>query len=145
MTRAVTRALTPSASRPGHRGVAMTAVASAALALLAGCSGSREPSGSGGLGTAGGPPSAQTFTLHGNDQRQFVPQTVQAKVGTLTLTLQNGGVPHNVTFKQSGLPGISAVSGSATKSVVLVFSTPGTYDFECTIHPGMDGKVVVTR
>jgi plastocyanin len=97
-----------------------------------------------GTGTAEGPAEAQTFLLRGNDRDQFVPATVAAKVGRLTLTLQNQGVPHNVTFADPALPGIATVSGSATKSTVLTFRTAGTYVFTCTIHPGMAGKVVVS-
>jgi plastocyanin len=114
------------------------------LAAVAACSGSHAPKSGGGVGTTAGAPSAQTFTIHGNDRDQFVPQTVEAKVGSLTLTLQNGGVPHNLTFQSSALQGISTVSGSETKSTTLTFSSPGTYTFVCTIHPGMTGKVVVT-
>jgi plastocyanin len=29
-------------------------------------------------------------------------------------------------------------------SVDVTFTTPGTYSFECTIHPGMQGKIIVT-
>lgn len=114
------------------------------LTGLAACGGSHAPKSGGGAESAAGPASAQTFTVHGNDRDQFVPQTIAAKVGTLTLSLQNGGVPHNLTFKTSGLPGIATVSGGATKSTTLTFTTPGTYVFECTIHPGMEGKVVVS-
>lgn len=113
------------------------------LAGVAACGGSHAPKSGGGVAAASGPASAQTFTIHGNDQDQFMPQTLSAKVGTLTLTLQNGGVPHNLTFKTAGLPAIGTVSGSATKSTTLTFTSPGTYVFECTIHPGMEGKVVV--
>lgn len=118
----------------------------AALSLVpaSACGGSHAPKSGGGVGTAAGAPSAQTFTIHGNDRDQFVPQTLQAKVGTLTLSLQNGGVPHNLTFSSGGLQGISTVSGGATKSTTLTFTTPGTFDFVCTIHPGMAGKIVVT-
>jgi plastocyanin len=115
-----------------------------ALALAA-CGGSHAPKDGGGAGTATGPVTAQTFTVHGNDQDQFVPQTIAAKVGTLTLTLQNGGVPHNLTFSDASLPAIGVVSGNATKSTTLRFPKAGTYTFACTIHPGMDGKVVVTE
>jgi len=116
------------------------------LCLLAAsaCGGSHAPKAGGGAESAAGPPTAQTFTIHGNDRDEFVPQTLAAKVGTLTLTLQNGGVPHNLTFKTSGLPGIPTVSGSVTKSTTLTFNQPGTFVFECTIHPGMEGKIVVT-
>jgi plastocyanin len=41
------------------------------------------------------------------------------------------------------LPGIGVVDGTATKSTTLTFSQPGTYVFTCTIHPGMEGRVVV--
>lgn len=116
----------------------------AALCLAAACGGSHEPKAGGGSGTAAGPADAQTFTVHGNDRDQFVPQTVQAKVGRLTLSLQNGGVPHNLTFKDTSLQGIGVVSGSGTKSTTLTFRSAGTFVFECTIHPGMEGKVVVS-
>jgi plastocyanin len=113
--------------------------------VVAACGGSHAPRPGGGAGTTAGPADAQVFTIHGNDRDQFVPQTVQARVGVLTLTLRNGGVPHNLQFRDPGLPGIGVVSGAGTKSTQLTFSGPGTYAFVCTIHPGMDGKVVVSR
>jgi plastocyanin len=112
---------------------------------VAGCGGSHAPRPGGGVGTTEGPADAQVFTIHGNDRDQFVPQTVQARVGVLTLALRNGGVPHNLVFQSGGLPAIGVVSGSGVKSTRLTFTAPGTYDFVCTIHPGMDGKVVVSR
>jgi plastocyanin len=115
-----------------------------ALSLVAACGGSHAPKSGGGVGTAAGPAGAQEFTIHGNDRDQFVPQTVRAQVGTLTLTLQNGGVPHDLTFKNGGLPAIGVVSGSGTKSARLTLTEPGTYVFECTIHPGMEGTLVVS-
>jgi plastocyanin len=113
------------------------------LVAVAGCGGSHAPKAGGGTGTAAGPPAAQTFTVHGNDNDQFAPQTITAKVGTLMLTLRNGGVPHNLTFSDPALHGIGVVSGAESKSTTLTFDRPGTYAFVCTIHPGMDGKVVV--
>lgn len=113
--------------------------------LAAGCGGQSDstPKAGTGSGTASGPPTAQTFTIHGTDAQTFEPATVRAKVGRLTLTLESGGVPHNLTFADPSLPGISAVSGAVAKSTVLTFNRPGTYAFSCTIHPGMNGKVVV--
>jgi plastocyanin len=119
-------------------------LAAVALAGVAACGGSHAPKSGGGTGAAEGPASAQTFTVHGNDRDQFVPQTVVAKVGTLTLTLQNGGVPHNLTFRDPSLASIGVVSGGETKSSVLRLSAPGTFVFVCTIHPGMQGKLVVS-
>lgn len=87
---------------------------------------------------------AQTFLLMGNDNDEFVPETVNVRVGTLTLTLKNGNVPHNVAFRDDTLEGIPTISGEETKSTTLTFAKAGTYDFTCTIHPGMDGKIVVS-
>jgi plastocyanin len=131
------------APRRGARLAALLLAAGTALATAA-CGGSHAPKGAGGTGTAAGPPGAQVFTIHGNDRDQFLPQTVQAQVGVLTLRLQNGGVPHDLVFADRALPGISAVSGTGTKSTRLTFTQPGTFAFECTIHPGMDGRVVVS-
>ncbi len=111
---------------------------------LTGCGGSHAPTGGGGTGAAAGPASAQTFTVRANARDQYVPQTITATVGTLTLSLHTGGVPHDLRFRTSGLPGIGTVSGDVTKSTTLTFTAPGTYVFECTIHPGMEGKVVVS-
>jgi plastocyanin len=115
-----------------------------ALALLAGCGGSSSPSGGTGVGTATGPADDQAFTIRGTDRLQFDPQTVDAKVGTLTLTLHNGGVPHDLKFADPSLPSIPVVSGDRTASATLHFTRPGTYTFVCTIHAGMTGKVVVS-
>jgi len=93
---------------------------------------------------APGGTAAQTFLLMGNDNDEFVPKTVNVKVGTLTLTLKNGNVPHNVVFRDDTLEGIPTISGDETKSTTLTFGEAGTYDFTCTIHPGMDGKIVVS-
>ena len=113
--------------------------------LLGGCGGQSDstPEPGTGTGTADGPADAQTFTISGTDADAFDPATVQAKVGRLTLALRNGGVPHNLVFDDKALKGIPVVSGSAAKSTVLTFNRPGTFTFECTLHPGMAGKVVV--
>jgi plastocyanin len=118
-------------------------LATLSLVGLAACGGSHAPKAGGGTGTTSGPADAQTFTMHGNDHDQFVPQTLTARVGRLTLTLRNGGVPHNLTFRDPALHGIGVVSGAESKSATLTFDKPGTYAFVCTIHPGMDGKLVV--
>ncbi|MEO6205013.1 MAG: plastocyanin/azurin family copper-binding protein [Mycobacteriales bacterium] len=115
---------------------------------LAACSGSSAGSAADSTAApaaaASGAPAAQTFLLRGNDQDVFEPQRFAAKVGTLELTLQNGGVPHNVTFDDASLTGIPTISGAERKSTTLTFTKPGTYTFVCTIHSGMDGAIVVS-
>jgi plastocyanin len=113
--------------------------------LLAGCGGESDstPAAGTGMGTAEGPAQAQTFTIHGTDADAFSPSTVQAKVGRLTLALQTGGVPHDLSFEDKGLPGIPVVSSGETRTTALTFDRPGTFTFMCTLHPGMTGKLVV--
>ena len=131
-----------------------TALALAALPLLAlaACGGSGDGgSDTGGSGAGGGSvvaqgaPDAQTATVVGNTQLEFVPNRIEAKAGTLALTMQiEGGVPHNLVFDEDTIgEDIDTISeGSATGT--FEFPQPGTYDFVCTLHPGMDGEVVVS-
>lgn len=41
--------------------------------------------------------------------------------------------------------GTLSVGGPGPSSVQITFTKPGTYKFECEIHAGMDGKIVVTH
>ena len=94
---------------------------------------------------AAGPANAQTITVDSTDDLDFVPEVLEAKVGTLTITLGNSGqVSHNLVFDDPGLPAIGTVPGGRSLSATYTFDKPGTYTFVCTFHNGMDGKVVVS-
>ena len=95
--------------------------------------------------TATGPADAQVVEVVSNDQIEFEPATVNAKVGTLTLTHRNGGsIPHNLVFDDKSLGGTETLTEGKEEALTLTFKEPGTYDFVCTIHSGQDGKVVVS-
>lgn len=117
----------------------------ALLLALSGCGGggTAAPS-SAGAATAAGPASAQTVTVDANNMLKFSPQTVHAKVGTLKLTMTIvGGVPHNLEFDDAGVGApIPTTTTSATQT--YTFTKAGTYRFECTIHSGMVGQVIVS-
>ena len=134
--------MTP-ARRTAH---ALAALPLLALAACGGSSGGDAAGGGGGSSvTAQGAPDAQTATVVGNTQLKFVPNRVEAKVGKLALTMEiEGGVPHNLVFDEDTIgQDIDTISeGSATG--MFEFPQPGTYDFVCTLHPGMDGQVVVS-
>jgi plastocyanin len=69
----------------------------------------------------------------------FTPATAFVSVGgivTWTFATQ-----HNVTFEGSGAPANVPTTGSG--SVSRTFPTAGTFQYQCTIHPGMSGSVVV--
>jgi plastocyanin len=68
----------------------------------------------------------------------FKKSTVKiAKGGSVKWVFKDGDTPHNVTF---------ATKHSRTQksgSYTMRFARAGTFKYHCTIHPGMNGKVVV--
>jgi plastocyanin len=112
--------------------------------LLVGCSGSTQVKDNGSV-TAAGAPEAQTATVTMQDSLSFSPNTVNAKVGTLTLTVSNTGlVPHNLVFDDALLGKTNTVDGKQSTPLKVVFAKAGTFTFKCTFHSRMTGKVVVS-
>jgi alcohol dehydrogenase (cytochrome c) len=71
----------------------------------------------------------------------YTPQVVQVPVGT-TLTFKNdGSVIHTATAADGSWDTGDISGGGGTASVE--FDTPGTFNFNCTPHPWMLGRVVV--
>ncbi|MGH8622227.1 MAG: cupredoxin domain-containing protein [Burkholderiales bacterium] len=73
----------------------------------------------------------------------FQPPRVEIRVNG-TITWAFGAVPHNVIFaatagRPADIPGFNQ-----NTSVARTFTAAGTFPYECTIHPGMRGTVVVT-
>jgi plastocyanin len=124
--------------------VKRTLTAAVVVVLLVGCNGSSKVKDNGSV-TAAGAPEAQTATVMMLDTLSFSPNTVNAKVGTLTLTASNSGlVPHNLVFDDSFLGKTGTVDGKQSMSLKLVVAKAGTFTFKCTFHSGMSGKVVVS-
>jgi len=73
---------------------------------------------------------------------QFDPPTLTTHVGH-TITFAFGPVGHNVFFTPvAGAP--ADIPGTvANTSITRTFNAAGTYTYTCTIHPGMNGRVVV--
>ena len=72
----------------------------------------------------------------------FTPSTLTISAGE-AVSFNFGAVAHNVFFdSQAGVP--ANIEGSnANISVSRTFSTAGTYQYTCHIHPFMHGTVVV--
>ncbi len=75
----------------------------------------------------------------------FNPGTVTVAKGGTVVWTNDDSVNHDVT-KTSG-PGPDFKSGTGNlaggDTYKQTFDTPGTIVYRCTIHPGMDGKIVV--
>ena len=106
----------------------------AAAIVLAGCGGD-----DGGGGGADAAPVTGVTQVAAKDN-QFIPPAIQVPAGTeVTWTFKDRFVPHDVTGDgwKSGEP---QRKGTFTHT----FDQPGTYPYRCTVHDGMDGRVVVT-
>jgi plastocyanin len=72
---------------------------------------------------------------------QFTPPQVDISLGG-TVTWQFGAAAHNVTFgSTTGAP--TNINDSQSTSVTRTFTTAGSFSYACTLHPGMNGMVVV--
>jgi plastocyanin len=89
---------------------------------------------------------AQSFpftaaVVAGDPATTFTPASVDISA-TGTVTWSFGQLAHNVTFgAQAGAP--QNIGDSVNSDVPRTFNTTGTFGYNCTIHPGMSGTVVV--
>ena len=122
----------------------------AALLAAAGCGSS------GGGNTASAPATAPAPSSSGGQSAggvtkvdmkniQFSPKTLTVKKGTTVEWVNQDSVNHDVT-KQTG-PGPKFSSGTGNfgsgDSYKVTFNAAGTVRYECTVHPGMTGTIVV--
>ena len=112
-------------------------IASLVIAALAGCGGDSPTA------PVTQTPPVSSATVNATPSEQFTPGQVTLTVGG-TVTFAFGSLAHNVFFDNgpAGAPD-NITAPSANKSVALTFNSPGTYVYNCHIHPGMRGTVVV--
>jgi len=102
-----------------------------------------------GCGSDGGtttPPTSgnktvDVFTLSSAFSPNFV-QIAQGDTVRFTIRPAQNGEGHDVTFNATpGAPPNIKVTLNAV--IPLVFSTKGTFHYNCFVHPGMSGDIVV--
>jgi plastocyanin len=87
-------------------------------------------------GSAGPPPSVEGPAVAVRDY-QFEPVTLTVETGSTVTWVWEGRAPHDVVGQ--GFESEDQSSGTFRHT----FEQPGTYAYECTIHPGMEGNIIV--
>jgi plastocyanin len=70
----------------------------------------------------------------------YSPNPVSVSVGATVTWMNNDGITHTAT-SNTGAFDTQNIGAGASKSVT--FSTAGTFQYHCSIHPGMMGTVIV--
>jgi plastocyanin len=88
------------------------------------------------------PPSATPPNAVTTDGAAFTPSTITVAQGA-TVTWQIVGNTHNVTFGANKPTGGDAPNTPSGGTITRTFPTAGTYTYQCTLHTGMSGTVIV--
>lgn len=73
---------------------------------------------------------------------RFSPDRLSLRGGDSVLVTNRDRVAHDFTI---GVLGVESGEMNHGDTFPYRFGAPGSYTFVCTIHPGMDGTLTVTR
>jgi plastocyanin len=110
-------------------------VAMVGAVALAGCGSDSS------LPTTQSPPPANT--VQATTSNTFNPSTLTVSVGT-TVTFAFASVAHTVFFDgaPAGAPA-NITAPTSNQSVTRTFGTAGSFPYNCHLHAGMSGRIVV--
>ncbi|HVY59888.1 MAG TPA: cupredoxin family copper-binding protein [Xanthobacteraceae bacterium] len=74
------------------------------------------------------------------DNFTFEPQTVTVKAGTTVSWRNDDDIPHTVTSATRAFKSKALDTGD---TFAFTFTTPGTYEYFCSLHPHMKATIVV--
>ncbi|HTP91446.1 MAG TPA: cupredoxin family copper-binding protein [Xanthobacteraceae bacterium] len=74
------------------------------------------------------------------DNFTFTPQTLTVKAGTTVTWTNKDDIPHAIAATDKGF---RSKALDTDDSYSFTFTTPGTYQYFCSLHPHMTGTVVV--
>ena len=76
----------------------------------------------------------------------YVPPTLTVSAGTTVRVTNADSAPHTVTVAGGASPGASFDTGHIEPGKTAIFTAPtapGSYAYDCTIHPFMHGTIIV--
>ena len=82
-----------------------------------------------------------TTTVVSIDNFSFAPQTLTVKAGTTVTWTNRDDIPHGIASSNNAFPKGKAMD--TDDSYTFTFTTPGTYQYFCYLHPHMVGSIVV--
>ena len=111
------------------------------VVVLAACGGGTGPYGT--TMQSPPPPPPPGNTVAATASLAFTPNSLTINSGE-SVTFSFGAVAHNVTFDMPNAATPADIPGNNSNvSIQRAFATAGTYQYHCTIHPGMAGSIVV--
>jgi plastocyanin len=116
------------------------ALASLALLALAALTAPALTQAGGGCHGAVTPPGDGEASVIKIDGCMFFPTIARVPVGTTVRFLNTGDAPHNITGVVGSWASPLLEPGDEYRHG---FAAPGVYPFACTLHPGMNGAIVV--
>lgn len=81
-------------------------------------------------------PEQKTITIQ---NFKYSPATLTVKAGTIVTWKNLDNMNHTITAENGSFSEAVAYG----KSVSYTFTKPGTYNYKCTLHPTMVGKIIV--
>jgi plastocyanin len=74
------------------------------------------------------------------DHNTFIPIEITVVPGTTVTWVNNEAMPHTVVDSNKGFRSKTLIKDARFS---FTFTTAGDYDYQCSIHPNMKGKVIV--
>jgi plastocyanin len=74
------------------------------------------------------------------DNFTFTPDTIEVAVGTTVVWTNDDDIPHALAETERRFKSKALDTGDTYS---FTFTTPGSYDYFCSLHPHMKGKIVV--
>jgi plastocyanin len=125
--------------------LALSLLAVAAVGCTGGSSGIKETPGGAASAVQGGasePRPAEVAKQIVIDNFTFDPPTLTVPVGTKVTWVNHDDVPHTATSTAKPKRFESGALDTDDK-FSHVFTTPGTYEYYCAVHPKMTGQIIV--